>query len=65
MSQANLLVQTTLRVKPQTLYEAKYYLSLEGISVVKFLTHKLEEFVETYRKEHPERAPRGSLPLLP
>jgi hypothetical protein len=53
------MVQTTLRIERETLYEAKHYLSLEGISVARFVTKKLEEFVEQYRTEHPERAPRG------
>lgn len=53
------MVQSSVRTDKEQLYEAQYYLNLEGISMNKFWQTKLREFLEDYRQQHPERVPRG------
>ena len=54
------MVQSTIRVDEELLYEAQYYLSHEKSSVAGFFKEKLREFVADYRKMHPERVPGGA-----
>ncbi len=51
--------QTTVRLDPDILREAQYYLSLEGVSLARFVAQKVDEFLEEYRRAHPERIPGG------
>ena len=53
------MVQTTVRLEPEMLREAQYYWSLEGITLTKFVAKQVADFIQEYRKAHPERAPRG------
>jgi hypothetical protein len=53
------MVQSTIRFEAELLREAQYYLSLEDISVNKFMTERLQEFVRDYRQAHPDRVPGG------
>lgn len=50
MPEKKKMVQTTLRIDSETLLDARHYLNLQGLSVTKFLTQKLEEVAEEYRK---------------
>ena len=53
------MVQTTIRMEPETLRELQYYLSLEGKSLSKFMGEHAQDFLRDYRRQHPERVPRG------
>jgi hypothetical protein len=55
------MVQTTVRLDADKLREAQYYLSLERISLAKFFGQKMDEFLDEYRKKHPEYTPRGKI----
>jgi hypothetical protein len=49
-----ILRQTTFRVDPELLRNARYYLDKEGLSVAQFLVQQLEKYVQ----EHEEDSPR-------
>lgn len=49
------MVQTTIRIEAETLYEARHALNLQGLSVAKFVAQKLEEVVRDHRKNHPQQ----------
>lgn len=53
MAEKKKMVQTTLRIDPETLLDARHYLNLQGLSVTKFLTEKLEEVARAYRTMQP------------
>lgn len=55
MAEKKKMVQTTLRIDAETLLDARHYLNLQGLSVTKYLTQKLEEMARAYREEHPEQ----------
>jgi hypothetical protein len=59
MSEKKPMVQSTIRLDAEMLREAQYYFSLERTNVTKFVTEKMQEFIQAYRKAHPERVPGG------
>jgi hypothetical protein len=59
MAERKKMVQTTIRLDPDVLREAQYYLSLEGISLARFVADKVKDFIKDYRSTHPERVPGG------
>jgi hypothetical protein len=52
-------VQTTVRMAPEKLRELQYYLSLEGVSLAKFVDQQADAYIQHYRQVHPERVPGG------
>lgn len=50
------MVVTTIRIEAETLYEARHALNLQGLSVAKFVTQKLEEVVREHRKNRPQQS---------
>lgn len=60
MAEKKKMIQTTVRLDPEMLREAQYYLSLERKSLAKFVEEKLNDFLKDYRKSHPERVPGGT-----
>jgi hypothetical protein len=54
-------VQTTVRMPAEKLRELQYYLSLEGLSLAKFVDRQAETYIQDYRKAHPEHVPGGML----
>ena len=65
MKEKKAMVQSTIRVDEDLLYEAQYYLSHEKSSIAGFFKEKLREFVDDYRQAHPERVPGGMPYSLP
>lgn len=59
MEKPKKMVQTTIRFDPDKLREIQYYLSIEGVTLSKFVGEKLEAFLQEYREKHPERIPGG------
>lgn len=53
MAEKKKMVQTTIRIDAETLYEARLALNLQGLSVAKFFAQKLEEVVQEHRKKRP------------
>lgn len=51
------LRQTAVRLPPELLRLAKYYLDKENSNLQKFLSGQLERYVEEQTKERPRRAP--------
>ena len=60
MAEKKKMVQTTVRLDSDDLREAQYYWSLEGRTLKEFVAEKVAEFIQDYRRKHPDRAPRGT-----
>lgn len=53
------MVVSTIRLEKNKLRELQYYLSLLDISLVSFFDTKVDEFLNDFRQQHPERVPGG------
>lgn len=53
------MVVSTIRLEKEKLRELQYYLSLQDVTFVGFVNTKVDEFLQAFRQQHPERVPGG------